>query len=399
MPIYEHPWESTLKPLAAKDSNIKSLAAKGKEAPLNKFPLSLPPSLSQPNLASVDLSLQPKLASVDSFSKSKLASVSTNLDSSSQPLLASVSTSVQSSFSECSTSYSLDDVSHSTMHIKEHVVQSTQGLNGRHEITSVTSSISESRHDHSTSVKTSEFEHVTISESLREFEDLLQFPSLSFSGIERAQYPKKKEFDGKFSEIEHARFPKTKEFDKSSEIEHARFLKVKDFDKSFSEIEHARFPKIKEFEKSFSEIEHARFPKMKEFDKSFSEIEHERFPKIKEIQHARFPRMKEFDDFDDDFPDIPPLHPSMISSRVTNLLKSSPINFDFSQSTEDSEPIYDQPTGYVHHSDSEHERPSSASPPSYRPPSPANGELSRDQLVRPSMLRKRQGQTAGNYLN
>ncbi|XP_061181270.1 rho GTPase-activating protein 190-like isoform X2 [Saccostrea echinata] len=80
-----------------------------------------------------------------------------------------------------------------------------------------------------------------------------------------------------------------------------------------------------------------------------------------------------------------------------------------SQSTEDSEskepvytqePIYDKPFTYPHPSDSEHERPSSTSPPPVRPSSPPNGELpSRDQLVKPSMLRKNRGSNAAWALN
>jgi hypothetical protein len=76
-----------------------------------------------------------------------------------------------------------------------------------------------------------------------------------------------------------------------------------------------------------------------------------------------------------------------------------------SQSTENSEPnepvytqepIYDKPFVYQHPSDSEL---SSASPPPHRTSSPPNGELpSRDQLVRPSMLLKYRGSTAGNCL-
>lgn len=82
--------------------------------------------------------------------------------------------------------------------------------------------------------------------------------------------------------------------------------------------------------------------------------------------------------------------------------------FFHSQSTEDSldvketlysqEPIYDKP--FTHHqpSDSEHEWPYSTTPPP-RPTSPPNGELpSRDQLVKPSMLRKNRGSNAGNCL-
>lgn len=77
-----------------------------------------------------------------------------------------------------------------------------------------------------------------------------------------------------------------------------------------------------------------------------------------------------------------------------------------SQSTEDSldvketlysqEPIYDKPFTHHHPSDSEHEWPHSTTPPP-RPTSPPNGELpSRDQLVKPSMLRKNRGSNAGN---
>lgn len=75
-----------------------------------------------------------------------------------------------------------------------------------------------------------------------------------------------------------------------------------------------------------------------------------------------------------------------------------------SQSTEDSldvkeshEPIYDKPFTHHHHpSDSEQERPSSTTPPPYPTTSPPNGELpSRDQLVKPSMLRKNRGSNAG----
>lgn len=78
-----------------------------------------------------------------------------------------------------------------------------------------------------------------------------------------------------------------------------------------------------------------------------------------------------------------------------------------SQSTEDSldvketqyshEPIYDKP--FTHHrpSDGEHERPYSTTPPP-RPTSPPNGELpSRDQLVKPSMLRKNRGSNADTW--
>ncbi|KAK3101435.1 hypothetical protein FSP39_003567 [Pinctada imbricata] len=103
-----------------------------------------------------------------------------------------------------------------------------------------------------------------------------------------------------------------------------------------------------------------------------------------------------FDEHSLQLNDIPPLQPLSPTSEITNILTRVNVNFDCSQSTEDSEPIYDQPTGYVHHSDSEHERPSSTSPPSYRPPSPPNGELGREQLVRPSMLRKRQGVNAAH---
>ncbi|XP_062601720.1 rho GTPase-activating protein 190-like isoform X2 [Saccostrea cucullata] len=76
-----------------------------------------------------------------------------------------------------------------------------------------------------------------------------------------------------------------------------------------------------------------------------------------------------------------------------------------SQSTEDSEskeplytqePIYDKPFTH-HHSDSE---PSSSSPPPIRSSSPPNGELpSREQLVKPSMLRKNRGSNAAWALN
>uniref|UniRef100_K1S493 Rho GTPase-activating protein 5 n=1 Tax=Magallana gigas TaxID=29159 RepID=K1S493_MAGGI len=78
-----------------------------------------------------------------------------------------------------------------------------------------------------------------------------------------------------------------------------------------------------------------------------------------------------------------------------------------SQSTEDSldvketqyshEPIYDKPFTHHHPSDGEHERPYSTTPPP-RPTSPPNGELpSRDQLVKPSMLRKNRGSNAVGY--
>lgn len=80
-----------------------------------------------------------------------------------------------------------------------------------------------------------------------------------------------------------------------------------------------------------------------------------------------------------------------------------------SQSTEDSldvketqyshEPIYDKPFTHHHPSDGEHERPYSTTPPP-RPTSPPNGELpSRDQLVKPSMLRKNRGSNAAWALN
>lgn len=78
-----------------------------------------------------------------------------------------------------------------------------------------------------------------------------------------------------------------------------------------------------------------------------------------------------------------------------------------SQSTEDSldvketqyshEPIYDKPFTHHHPSDGEHERPYSTTPPP-RPTSPPNGELpSRDQLVKPSMLRKNRGSNADTW--
>lgn len=65
----------------------------------------------------------------------------------------------------------------------------------------------------------------------------------------------------------------------------------------------------------------------------------------------------------------------------------------FSQSTEDSDPLYDQPSRYHHGSDSEPERPSSTSPPPHRadPDAAHNGE----HLVRPSVVKRRTNVNAG----
>lgn len=82
-----------------------------------------------------------------------------------------------------------------------------------------------------------------------------------------------------------------------------------------------------------------------------------------------------------------------------------------SQSTEDSEPIYDQPHRPLL-SDSEHERPSSTSPPPFSSghhhhhhPPPSRGEhynandtRHSELLVKPSMIKKRQGTNAGKVL-
>lgn len=69
-----------------------------------------------------------------------------------------------------------------------------------------------------------------------------------------------------------------------------------------------------------------------------------------------------------------------------------------SQSTEDSDPLYDQPLRCRHPSDSEQERPSSTSPPPFRTdPSgeyPQNGE----HLVKPSVIKRRPNTNAGLYL-
>ena len=74
------------------------------------------------------------------------------------------------------------------------------------------------------------------------------------------------------------------------------------------------------------------------------------------------------------------------------------IFFFRSQSTEDSDPLYDQPLRYRHHSDSEPERPSSTSPPPFRTDLsgeyPQNGE----HLVKPSVIKRRSNTNAGLYL-
>ena len=85
--------------------------------------------------------------------------------------------------------------------------------------------------------------------------------------------------------------------------------------------------------------------------------------------------------------------PAPLPKTYDTYTKSSTSN---SQSTEDSDPLYDQPLRYRHHSDSEPERPSSTSPPPFRTDLsgeyPQNGE----HLVKPSVIKRRSNTNAGS---
>ncbi|XP_071121557.1 rho GTPase-activating protein 190-like isoform X19 [Mytilus edulis] len=74
--------------------------------------------------------------------------------------------------------------------------------------------------------------------------------------------------------------------------------------------------------------------------------------------------------------------------------KSSTSN---SQSTEDSDPLYDQPSRYRHPSDSEPERPSSTSPPPFRADQSGEYAQNGEHLVKPSVIKRRTNMNAGNW--
>nr|XP_022293223.1 rho GTPase-activating protein 190-like isoform X5 [Crassostrea virginica] len=97
--------------------------------------------------------------------------------------------------------------------------------------------------------------------------------------------------------------------------------------------------------------------------------------------------------------DMRPPAPLPDSFQATNSSSNSQSTEDSLDVKESHEPIYDKPFTHHHHpSDSEQERPSSTTPPPYPTTSPPNGELpSRDQLVKPSMLRKNRGSNAAGY--
>lgn len=75
------------------------------------------------------------------------------------------------------------------------------------------------------------------------------------------------------------------------------------------------------------------------------------------------------------------------------------IDFVFSQSTEDSDPLYDQPSRYHHGSDSEPERPSSTSPPPNTGHPSADNAQNGEHLVRPSVVKLRSNTNAGRCDN
>ncbi|CAC5425486.1 ARHGAP5 [Mytilus coruscus] len=76
--------------------------------------------------------------------------------------------------------------------------------------------------------------------------------------------------------------------------------------------------------------------------------------------------------------------------------KSSTSN---SQSTEDSDPLYDQPSRYRHPSDSEPERPSSTSPPPFRADQSGEYAQNGEHLVKPSVIKRRTNMNAAWALN